>query len=221
MKKTTREKRVLALIRDKGILKTSDLKTHGKTSDRITHRETSDLKTYALDRMALKRLHDRGLVDRIGHGLYISTEAAPSSQVSLAVASRRVEHGVVCLLSALVFHGLTTQSPREVWMAIEWKPTVDKKEWPPMRFFRFSGKTFTQGMETHVLQGTEIKIRVYNPAKTVADCFKYRNKIGLDVALEALRDSLNQRKASRDEIWTYAKICRVQNVMRPYLEANA
>jgi len=126
-------------------------------------------------------------------------------------------HGVVCLLSALRFHSLTTQSPAEVWLAIGskvWRPKVD---YPRLRICRFSARALEAGVEEHAVDG--VIVRVTNPAKTVADCFKYRNKIGLDVALEALRDCRRQRSCSNDELWHYATICRVANVMRPYMEA--
>jgi predicted transcriptional regulator of viral defense system len=155
----------------------------------------------------------------VGRGLYVLPDADVSEHHSLAEASKRVPHGVVCLLSALRFHNLTTQSPSEVWLAIgskAWRPQVD---YPRLRFVRFSDRALEAGVEEHSIEG--VLVRVYSPAKTVADCFKYRNKIGLDVALEALRDCRRERKCSNDELWRYAKICRVANVMRPYMEAIA
>ena len=125
----------------------------------------------------------------------------------------------MCLLSALRFHGLTTQAPSEVWIALDpkaWKPKADGL---PLRVVRMSGKALVEGVKEHQIEG--VMVRVYNPAKTVADCFKYRNKIGLDVALEALRDYQHKLRAGRDDLWRYAKICRVARVMRPYLEALA
>ncbi len=124
---------------------------------------------------------------------------------------------MVCLLSALQNHHLTTQAPFEVWLAIAEKARLPKIEYPPLRVVRFSGPSLSFGIEEHEVDG--VRVRVYSPAKTVADCFKYRNKIGLDVAIEALRDCLRQRKATRDELWSAAKVCRMSNVMRPYLEA--
>lgn len=145
----------------------------------------------------------------------------PSADVtehhSLAEVCKRVPHGVICLLSALRFHELTTQNPFEVWIAVDIKAREPKLEPLQVRVVRFSGKALTEGVEEMTIEG--VRVRVYNPAKTVADCFKYRNKVGRDVALEALRDCLSQRKATRGEIWSYAQICRVANVMRPYLEA--
>lgn len=127
-----------------------------------------------------------------------------------------VPHGIICLLSALSFHNLTTQIPHQVWMAIrpkDWLPSPGRL---PLRIVRFSGEAYTAGIGQHQLDG--ITVRVYSPPKTVADCFKYRNKIGLDVALEALRDCWSQRLCSMDELWRYSRVCRVQAVMRPYLE---
>jgi len=135
----------------------------------------------------------------------------------LVEAALRVSRGVVCLLSALRFHNLTTQSPFKVWMAIDRKAHLPAAGGLPLRFVRFSGAALSVGVEEHILEGVTVKI--YAPAKTVADCFKYRHKIGLDVALEALRDLLRRDRASLNEIWRYARICRVANVMRPYLEA--
>ena len=161
----------------------------------------------------------RGLLTRVGRGLYSLPEAEASEQRSLVEIAKRVPGGVVCLLSALQFHGLTTQSPSEVWLAIGEKARKPKAEYPPLRIVRFSGKALTEGVAEQGIEG--VTVRVTNPAKTVADCFKYRNKIGLDVALEALRDCRRKRKATADELWQYAKVCRVTNVMRPYLEAVA
>jgi predicted transcriptional regulator of viral defense system len=164
--------------------------------------------------MTLQRLLERGIVERDGRGLYRLAGAEVSENFQ---AAKRVPKGVICLLSALRFHGLTTQKPFEAWMAIERgtrRPSVDA---PPLRVHYFSGEAFTAGVEEHETEG--VTLRVYNPAKTVAYCFKFRYKIGGDVALEALRDTLKKRKATVDEIWHYAGICRVARVIYPYLEA--
>lgn len=139
-----------------------------------------------------------------------------SAHGSLAEVARRVPKGIICLLSALRYHGLTTQAPFEVWLAIENKALAPKLEYPPLRIVRFSGAALTEGVDEHVVNG--VTIRITGVAKTVADCFKYRNKIGLDVALEALCDAWHEKRMTSDEIWRYAKVCRVANVMRPYLE---
>ena len=165
----------------------------------------------------LSQLEQEGRIRRVGRGLYAVEGADVSEHQSLVEAAQLVPRGIICLLTALQFHGLTNQAPFEIWMAIgekQWRPKVDR---PALRLVRFSGKAWTSGVETHQLQGGRIK--VYSPAKTVADCFKYRNKIGLDVALEALRDCRRKKKCSMDDIWHFAKICRVARVMKPYLEA--
>ena len=120
------------------------------------------------------------------------------------------------LLSALRFHDLTTQAPFEVWMAIDRQRRKPNEKRLPLRIFRFSGQALQAGVEKHEVEG--IEVRVYNPAKTVVDCFKYRNKIGLEVALVALREGWRERRFTMDDLWRYGKICRVANVMRPYLE---
>jgi predicted transcriptional regulator of viral defense system len=123
---------------------------------------------------------------------------------------------VLCLLSALRFHDLTTQQSSDVWLAIPHKAHAPRFDYPPLRVIRMSGPAMTEGVETVDVAGTQV--RVFGVAKTVADCFKFRNKIGLDVALEALREAWNGKRATMDELWRYAEICRVANVMRPYLE---
>ena len=167
--------------------------------------------------MTLRRLMDRGVVERDGRGLYRLVGAEVSEHYSLIQAAKRVPKGVICLLSALRFHGLTTQKPFEVWMAIERGTRRPAAGAPPLRVHSFSGEAFIAGIEEHQIGA--VLLRVYNPAKTVADCFKFRYKIGVDVAMEALRDTLRQRKATVDEIWHYAEICRVTRVIYPYLEA--
>ena len=136
---------------------------------------------------------------------------------TLVEVAKTVPHAVVCLLSALRFHGLTTQAPFEVWIAIGQKARRPKVEFVQLRVSRFSQATLTEGVEESLIEG--VPVRVFSAAKTIADCFKYRNKIGLDVAIEALRDCRRERKCSNADLWRFAKICRVANVMRPYIEA--
>ena len=193
--------RILEIIGKAGVVRPRDLRAHG------------------IPRQYLYRLCDRGLVRRIGRGLYVVPGADATEHHTLAEAGKRVPHGVVCLLSALWFHGLTTQSPFEVWLATGRKARRPRVDYPPIRFVRFSSLTLEAGVEQHQVEG--VAVRVFCPAKTVADCFKYRNKIGLDVAIEALVDCRNQRKCTNDELVHYAEICRVANVMRPYMEAVA
>lgn len=177
------------------------------------------LAAYGIPRVELTRAVRRGQLERVGRGLYGLTARPVSAHGTLAEAARRVPKGVVCLPSALRFHDLTTQAPFEVWLAIDNKAATPKLDYPPLRLVRFSGAALTEGVEEHIVDG--VTVRVTGVAKTVADCFKYRNKIGLDVALEALREAWNSKRMTSDQIWHYAKIDRVANVMRPYLESLA
>jgi predicted transcriptional regulator of viral defense system len=178
-----------------------------------------DLRALGVSPASLYWLHHQGRVVRIGRGLYGLPDSDFTAHHSLAVACKRVPHGVVCLLSALSFHDIGSQLPFEVWIAIDRKARLPKLDYPPMRFVRFSGRALTDGVEEHQIEG--VTVPIYAPAKTVADCFKYRNKIGLDVALEALRDCRRLGKCSDHDLWRFARICRVANVMKPYLEATA
>lgn len=176
-----------------------------------------DLDAARIPRTYLGRMLTSGMLERVGRGLYVPAGSGFGEHRTLVEASKRVPKGVICLLSALRFHNLTTQAPREVWLAIgekAWRPRLTS---PPLRIVRFSDRALRAGVGAHKIEG--VAVRVYSPAKTVADCFKYRNKIGLDVALEALRECWRARRCTMDALWRYAKVCRVQNVMRPYLEA--
>jgi predicted transcriptional regulator of viral defense system len=167
----------------------------------------------------LDRLYRRGFVERVARGVYAWPEADVSEHHTLAETARQVPGGVVCLLSALRFHGLTTQSPHEVWLALPPKAWSPRVKYPRLRIIRFSGLALSEMVEEHRIEG--VSVRVYGAAKTVADCFKFRNKVGTDVALESLRDCWRNRKATMDELWAAARICRMTNVMRPYLESIA
>jgi predicted transcriptional regulator of viral defense system len=165
----------------------------------------------------LSRLVAGGELERIARGLYRLPQHAVTEHHGLATAAAAGPHGVVCLLSALQYHGIGTQLPSEVWMAIDRRARRPALRYPPLRIVRYTGAALTEGAESHHVEGREV--RVYSVAKTIADCFKYRNKIGLDVALEALREAWRGRRFKMDELDRYAAICRVQRVMRPYLEA--
>ncbi|HBA41178.1 MAG TPA: transcriptional regulator [Deltaproteobacteria bacterium] len=199
MPKVSKSKKVLDIARKAGMFRAHELAKQG------------------IPRVYLQRLEQQGLLVREARGLYRVPNAKITENHSLAEAAKRVSHGVLCLLSALRFHGLTTQNPSEIWLAIGWKTRAPKKDTQPLRIVRMSGKALTEGVEQHQIEGVSVKI--YNPAKTVADCFKYRNKVGLDAALEALRDYRRKHRGGMDELWRFAKICRVARVMRPYLEA--
>ena len=178
-----------------------------------------DLAPLGIPRIALTRAVRRGQLERVGRGLYGLVGRPVSAHGTLAEVARRVPKGVVCLLSALRFHELTTQAPFEVWLAIDNKAAAPKLDYPPLRLVRFSGATLVEGVEEHVVDG--VTVHVTSVAKTVADCFKFRNKIGIDVALEALREAWDARRMSSDDLWRYAKVDRVANVMLPYLESLA
>ncbi|MEM1099379.1 MAG: type IV toxin-antitoxin system AbiEi family antitoxin domain-containing protein [Planctomycetota bacterium] len=165
----------------------------------------------------IRRLVKAGELERVSRGVYRLAEAEITEYHPLTVVAGRIPRGVVCLLSALRFHELGTQSPGRVWVALDRRAAKPKLTEPKIHVVRFSGAAFTRGIETHRLEGVDVK--VYRPAKTVADCFKYRNKVGLDVALEALKAVLHERKAAVDELLEFADICRVRKIMQPYLEA--
>lgn len=176
-----------------------------------------DLDRYGIPRAYLSRLCGKGMLERLSRGIYAVSDAGITENYSLVQACKRVPKGIVCLISALRFFELTTQSPSEIWMAIDRKGRLPKSEGLPFHFVRFSGDALLNGVELHMIEGVEVK--VYSPAKTVVDCFKYRNKIGLDVALEALNECWRERRCTMGDLWRYAKICRMTNVMRPYLES--
>ncbi len=176
-----------------------------------------DLAPLGISRVSLTRAVRRGQLERVGRGLYGLPGREVSAHGALAEVARRVPKGIVCLLSALRFHGLTTQATFAVWLAIANKSIAPKLDYPPLRIVRFSGAALTEGVEEHDVD--RVTVRVTCVAKTVADCFKYRSKIGLDVALEALREAWHEKRVTSDDIWRYAKVCRVANVMRPYLES--
>lgn len=195
----THAKRALDLAGKKGLLRASDL-------DAIK-----------APRIVLTRLAAAGLLEKVGRGLYRLPSLTASEHEGLAAVATKVPQAVFCLLTALQFHELTTQLPRQIWIAMPRGSHAPRIAYPPIKMVQMTGAVYTAGVEEHLRDG--VKLRVYSAAKTVVDCFKHRNKIGLDVALEALKDVRDNRGATADDLWRYAKICRVANVMRPYLEA--
>jgi predicted transcriptional regulator of viral defense system len=165
----------------------------------------------------LYSMRDEGVVDSLSRGIYRLAAMAPLSNPDLVSVSLRAPHGVVCLISALAFHELTAQIPYEVYVAIDRFTRPPRVDYPPVRVFKFSGEAFTEGVETHRIDGFQVKI--YNPEKTIADCFKFRNKIGNDMAIEALKFYCGRRRKDIAALMRYADICRVDKVIKPYLEA--
>ncbi len=199
MTPNTQTARVLTLAREKGILRAGDLAAAG------------------IPRVVLTRLTGIGQLERLGRGLYRLPETQTSEHESLATIALKVPQAVFCLLTALQFHELTTQLPRDLWIAMPRGSHVPNINYPPVKMIQFSGNAYSEGIE--IFKRDRVNLRVFGVAKTIADCFKHRNKIGLDVALEALRDARAKKKVTSDDLWRFAKICRVANVMRPYLEA--
>ena len=194
-----RKKQVLEIAKKKGMIRASDVEAAG------------------ISRNYLYRLCRERLLVKNARGLYTLPEAPVTEHSALAEIAKRIPHAVVCLVSALSFHGITTQIPHEIWLAVprgSWRPNID---YPPLNLTYISGDAYSFEVQEHDINGVIIK--VYSPAKTVADCFKFRNKVGLDVALEALREAWRSRKATMDELVEAARINRVSKIMRPYLEA--
>lgn len=199
MPATRSRARLLSLARRRGTL------TRQQVADAGIHTQT------------LSRLVRAGDLERVGRGLYRLPDTPQSEHDALLLVAAAVPRAVICLLSALVFHEIGTQLPHEVWIAIDRRSRPPALAYPPLRVHLFTGKALSEGIESRRVDGQIL--RVYGVAKTVADLFKYRNKIGLDVALEALREAWREKRFTMDEIHRYARICRVERVMRPYLEA--
>ncbi len=191
--------RIFDLLKKEGVLRPCDLDAH------------------QIPRRYLSRLYQKGLLERTARGLYIAAHAELSEKQTMVEVSKRIPKGKICLLSALVVHEMTTQSPFEIWVAIDRKARLPQVNDLPVRIVRFSGEALTSGVGNHLIDG--VTVPVYNPAKTVVDCFKYRNKIGLDVAIEALKEGWLAKKFTMNELQKYAELCRVKNVMQPYLES--
>lgn len=176
-----------------------------------------DIAALGLPKEYLHRLEAEGILNRLGRGIYQPAQYVPGCHQTLLETAKRVPGGVIALLSALAFHEFTTQNPFEVWVAVDRKAYKPSLDYPPLRYLSMSGAALAEGVEMHKIDGVTIK--VFNPAKTIADCFKYRNKIGIDVAIEALKEGLRTKQIPIGELLHYAEICRVKNVMTPYLES--
>lgn len=203
-----------------------------KRSEQITVEKAKDMFRAAggvlLTRQALDRginprtlyaMRDKGILEPLSRGLFRLCEVPLCGSEDLISVAHRVPRGRICLISALAFHGLTTQIPNFVYCAIPHKVSRPQIDYPPARFFRFSKATYEAGVDDHEMSG--VRVAVYNPEKTLADCFKYRNRIvGLDTAIEALRFYRERLPLRVDVLLEYARICRVENILKPYLEAT-
>lgn len=177
----------------------------------------ADAIRHGIHRNTLYRMVDQNLIERISRGLYRLADAEPLGNPDLVAVTAKVPDGVICLISALAFHNLTTQIPHEVYIAISRNSEPPRLDYPPVRSFRFSGKAFSEGIERPLIDG--IRVPIYNREKTIADCFKFRNQLGLDSVLEAIKFYRDQPKRNVDSLLEYAAICRVSKTIRPYLEA--
>ncbi len=180
-------------------------------------RNSNEFVSAGVDTKTLTRMVEDGEIQRMARGLYAAADYIPGPHYSLIESCKLIGTGVVCLLSALSFHEIGIQNPSLVWIAIERGTRTPRVEDYPIQISLFSGESYSSGIEAYTVDG--VVIRVYCIAKTIADCFKYRNKIGLDVAIEALKDVMQNKRTSIEEILHFAKICRVEKVIKPYMES--
>jgi predicted transcriptional regulator of viral defense system len=178
---------------------------------------TRELESRGVSRMQLRKLVDQGVLQKAQRGLYTAPNAHVDAHVSLAEVAARAPKAVICLLSALRFHELTTENPSNVYVMLPVGVQRPRMSNPRLEVFWASPNAYRAGIEEHLISG--VKVRITSPAKTVVDCFKYRSKVGINVAVEALRDAWRKKKASADELWKIARLCRMTNIMRPYFES--
>ena len=165
----------------------------------------------------LYAMRDSGALEVVSRGVYRLADSSPLANPDLVTVATRIPSGVICLISALAFHELSTQIPHDVHVALQRGAEEPRLDHPPIKTYRFTGKAFTEGVEIHELDG--VSVRIYGPEKTLADCFKFRNKVGLDTAVESLRFYRERMSINVDDLMRYAVICRVTKVIRPYIEA--
>ena len=208
-----------ALIQGLSLMTSVSGKNLAATVKRLPHGviRVRELEERGVSRKQIMLLAQQGHLVHVGRGLYSLPDAVITENHTLARVCARVPAGIICLASALQFHNLTTQNPWQVWLMIERHARAPSLEYPPLRIVRAGGEAFTAGIESHRIEGVSVHVTCL--AKTVADCFKYRNKIGLNIAMEALKECLRERRIDRASLHTYARICRVERVMQPYLEA--
>lgn len=178
---------------------------------------TSEVLSAGIHPRTLYKLRDEGCITKLDRGVYKLNDHAPLSNPDVAIVAARAPNAKICLFSALDFHDMTKEIPHKVHIAIARTQRDPRIDYPPIEVYRFTDESLTEGVEKHEIDG--LTIQVYNPAKTIADCFKFRNKIGKEIAINALQDGLKQKNIEVKEILKYAKICRVESVIKPYLEA--
>lgn len=199
MDEQSKSERILQLVHKLGVLRPKDLVPYGIQAE------------------YLRRLCDRGLLKKLGRGSYVAAGSKLSHDLALAIVARAVPNGVVCLETALAFHGLADFDMNEISVAIERRAAKPRVDFPDIRVARLGGPAFTEGIETHVLEN--VKVHIYCLEKTLADLFKFRNKIGPHIAVDALRSALSDRDINMRKLWHYARLCRVERVMKPYVDA--
>lgn len=199
MDEHSKSERILQLAQKQGVLRPKDLVPFGIQAE------------------YLRRLCEKGQLKKLGRGSYVPAQTRFSSELALAIVGRAVPNGVICLQSALAFHGLAPSDADEVSVAIERRAARPRVDFPDLRIARLGGPAFTEGIETHVVEN--VKLKVYSLEKTLADLFKFRNKIGPHLAVDALRAALGQREVNLKKLWHYARLCRVERVMKPYVDA--
>lgn len=202
MDEQSKSERIVELAQKYGVLRPKDLVPHGIQAE------------------YLRRLCDKGQIKKVGRGSYVLSETEMSNTLSLAIVGRAVPNGVICLQSALTFHGIGNQPSTEVFVAIERRAARPRVDYPEVRVARLGGPAFTEGVETHTIEN--VKLKIYSLEKTLADLFKFRNKIGPHIAVDALRAAINgDRTVNMKKLWHFAKLCRVERVMKPYVDALA
>jgi predicted transcriptional regulator of viral defense system len=201
MDEQSKSERIVELAKKYGVLRPKDLVPHGIQAE------------------YLRRLCDKGQIKKVGRGSYVLSDTEMSTALSLAIVGRAVPNGVICLQSALAYHGIGEQPSKEVFVAIERRAARPRVDYPEVRVARLGGPAFTEGAETHAIES--VKVKIYSLEKTLADLFKFRNKIGPHIAVDALRASMSDRSINMKKLWHYAKLCRVERVMKPYVDALA
>jgi len=177
----------------------------------------SEAISHGVSRYSLYKMRDNGIIEQVSRGIYRLVDLAPITNPDLVTVSLRFPKAVICLISALSYHQITTQIPHEISVAVSRNARMPSLDTPPVHAYKFSDEAFNAGIEKHQIDG--VTVQIYNPEKTLADCFKYRNKLGMDVVLESLKLYKSQKSYSLDKLLKYARICRVDKIMKPYLEA--